>query len=167
MSGADRLTGGAAALQARLESRARALAARPDAGVPGDEEGGAVRSMVFRRGSERFALPLLDVVEISRHARVTPLAGAAAPVVGLAGWRGRVLTVIDLNPGAGSEGDHLVVAGSGRATFAIVADDLEDARSLTGDAAAAADARRAAYATGVTSDAITLLDYELLQRSLT
>ena len=167
MSGAERSTGGASALRARLESRARALAARPDAAASGDDAGGAVQSMVFRRGSERFALPLLDVVEISRHARVTPLAGAAAPVVGLAGWRGRVLTVIDLNPGADSAGDHLVVAGSGRAAFAILADDLEDARPLAGDAAAPTEARRAAYATGVTSDAITLLDYKLLQHSLT
>ena len=167
MSGADRSADGASTLRARLESRARALAVRPDTDASDDDTDGAVRSMVFRRGSERFALPLLDVVEISRHARVTPLAGAAAPVVGLAGWRGRVLTVIDLNPGAGSDGDHLVVAGSGRATFAILADDLEDARPIAGDAAAAADARRAPYATGVTSDAITLLDYERLQRSLT
>src|SRR6476661_2947282 len=167
MSDADRTTVGAIALRARLESRARVLAARAETAASGHDAAGAVQSMVFRRGSERFALPLVDVVEISRHARVTPLAGAAAPVVGLAGWRGRVLTVIDLNPGAESEGDHLVVAGSGRAAFAILADDLEDARPLAGDAAAPADPRRAAYATGVTSDAVTLLDYRLLQHSLT
>jgi chemotaxis signal transduction protein len=167
MSDADLANVGAGALRARLESRARALAARPEADAPGEDTHGAIQSMVFRRGSERFALPLVDVVEISRHARVTPLAGAAAPVIGLAGWRGRVLTVIDLNPGADSDGDHLIVAGSGRAAFAILADELEAARPLVADPAASAEARRAAYASGVTTDAITIVDYKLLQHSLT
>lgn len=152
-------------LRARLDERARLLAVRPDVGAA-DDGSGTVDSMVFRRGSERFALPLAEVVEISRRARVTPLAGAAAPVVGLAGWRGRVLTVVDLNPEAGTDGDHLVVVGSGRAAFAIVADELEDARPLSADGDASAASHRLAYATGVTSDAITLLGYKLLQGSL-
>ena len=155
----------AALLRARLDERARLLAVRPDADAAGDGAG-SIDFMVFRRGSERFALPLAEVVEISRRARVTPLAGAAAPVVGLAGWRGRVLTVIDLNPEAGTDGDHLVVAGSGRAAFAVVADELEDARPLCADGDARAATHRLAYATGVTSDAITLLSYKLLQGSL-
>ena len=152
-------------LRARLDERARLLAVRPDADAAGDGAG-SVDFMVFRRGSERFALPLAEVVEISRRARVTPLAGAAAPVVGLAGWRGRVLTVIDLNPEAGTDGGHLVVAGSGRAAFAIIADELEDARPLCADGDASAATDRLAYATGVTSDAITLLGYKLLQARL-
>ena len=152
------------ALRAKLEERARALAVRPDGDAPGAEHADRTEFMVFRRGSERFGLPLADVVEISRHARVTPLAGAAAPVVGLAGWRGRVLTVIDLNPGAGSEGDHLVVVGTGRAAFAVLADELEDARPLCADPQAGE--HRVPFATGITTDAITLLGYTLLQNSL-
>ena len=147
-----------------LDERARALAVRPDDIGAAAAGRGEAEFMVFRRGSERFALPLADVVEISRNARVTPLAGAAAPVVGLAGWRGRVLTVVDLNPGAGSEGDHLVVVGSGRAAFAVLADELEDARSLAADPAAGD--QRLSYATGITTDAITLLGYKQLQSSL-
>ena len=151
--------------RAILDDRARALAVRPD-GIDAGEGGLAdTEFMVFRRGSERFALPLADVVEISRHARVTPLAGAAAPVVGLAGWRGRVLTVVDLNPGAGDEGDHLVVVGAGRASFAVLVDELEDARPLSADPTAGE--HRLPYATGITTDAITLLGYKLLQSSLT
>ena len=158
-------SGAAAALRARLDDRARMLAVRPDAERTGAEQG-AVEFMVFRRGSERFALPLAEVIEISRDVRVTPLAGAAAPVVGLAGWRGRVLTVIDLNAEAGTGSDHLVVVGSGRAAFAVIADELEDARPLSADSGASAATDRLAYATGVTSDAITLLGYKLLQSSL-
>ena len=148
--------------RAVLDERARALAVRPD-----DTNGvgsGDTEFMVFRRGSERFALPLADVVEISRHARVTPLAGASAPVVGLAGWRGRILTVVDLNPGAGDAGDHLVVVGTGRAAFAVLVDELEDARQLSADPTAVE--RRLPYATGITADAITLIGYKLLQTSL-
>ena len=155
----------AATTRARLDERARALAVRPDDAVGGANRAG-VEFMVFRRGSERFALPLTDVVEISRHARVTPLAGAAAPVVGLAGWRGRVLTVVDLNPGAGTDSDRLVVAGSGRAAFAIIADELEDARFLSADANVGPGPNGSAYADGVTSDAVTLVSYKRLQNSL-
>jgi purine-binding chemotaxis protein CheW len=150
------------ASRAILEQRARAIAVRPD-----DTSGaghGAAEFMVFRRGSERFALPLADVVEVSRDARVTPLAGAAEPVVGLAGWRGRVLTVVDLNPGAGASGDHLVVVGTGRAAFAVLVDELEDARPLAADPESREQPRP--YATGITADAITLLGYQLLQQRL-
>lgn len=162
MSNPDDARQAPARMRSILEQRARLLAVRPD----GDAAVTSVAAeyMVFRRGSERFALPLADVVEISRNVRVTPLAGAAAPVVGLAGWRGRVLTVVDLNPGAGDTGDHLVVVGTGRAAFAVTADELEDARPLSADPAAAG--QRLAYATGITDDAITLLGYKLLQSSL-
>lgn len=164
MSAADAVPTRAAAGRAILEERARLLAVRPDVdGAIGAGSGGT-EFMVFRRGSERFALPLADVVEISRHARVTPLAGAAAPVVGLAGWRGRVITVVDLNPGAGDEGDHLVVVGAGRASFALLVDELEDARPLSADTTAGE--QRLPFAIGITADAITLLGYKLLQSSL-
>jgi chemotaxis signal transduction protein len=54
------------------------------------------RWVVFLCGGQRFGLPLEGVKEIIAPRQFTRLPGAAAPVCGLIGVRGRAVTVLDL-----------------------------------------------------------------------
>lgn len=70
-----------------------------------------------RLGSEHYALPVEDVLEVAGMGRLTPLPGAPPPFIGVRNLRGEVLPVVDLAdllgaPGAGPPA-HLVVAQSG------------------------------------------------------
>jgi purine-binding chemotaxis protein CheW len=152
-----------------LEDRARHLAA-PLAELSNIAAGDA--TLVVRRGSERFGIPLDAIVEVQRGPAMTPLPTAAAPVVGVIAWRGRILTVIDIAAsGTRIDADtrwHAVIVGRSRARIAIVADAVDETRSID-----AADIRpldevapplRSAHAPvrGVTADALVVIDGEAL-----
>ncbi len=153
-----------------LEHRARELA-RPSStstrGAIGDE------TLVFLRGRERFGIPLDAVVEVRRGPPLTPLASATAPVVGVIAWRGRILTVIDIGEAADRttrDDWRAVIVGRSRACIAIVADAVDETRTVVPDEWRPIDelgsASRLARAPirGVTSDALIILDGEQLLR---
>jgi chemotaxis signal transduction protein len=64
---------------------------------PPTERGGAnlARAVVFRRGSERYGLPLDGVQEISPLPRVTAFPGRRRPALGIVGWRGDLVVAFD------------------------------------------------------------------------
>jgi chemotaxis signal transduction protein len=155
-----------------LEERARHLAA-PLRKKTGAEN--AQNTLVFRRGGERFGLPLDVVVEVQRGPALAHIPTASPPVIGVIGWRGRILTVID--PGNArpdsSDGDRewrAVIVGQSRARIVIYADAVDDALELgpddcrpLDDAAPAAAARIPVR--GITGDALVLVDgVALLER---
>jgi chemotaxis signal transduction protein len=158
----------AAAEAAVLEARALALA-RPATAEGGDAM--ALPGLVFRRGREGFAVPLDDLAEVRRGAGVTILGGAPPPVVGIVGWRGRVLTVIDVaaEPSPPREEGALLVVGSPRLRVAIVADEVEEVVDVGGERllpAPPGGSARGEIARGVTADAVLVLDVAALLRAI-
>ena len=78
---------------ALLEARAKVLAkprALHDASAAKDE----MDVLVFLVDDERLSIPLGSIVSIVRATVVTPLPRAVAPVLGVASWRGRPITVL-------------------------------------------------------------------------
>lgn len=67
------------------------MTASAGAGEPGD-----TGLILFELGGDRWALPLSEVAEVGEPGSLRRIPGAAAPVVGLAECRGKLLTVIDL-----------------------------------------------------------------------
>ena len=154
--------------RATLDARARELA-RP---ATGEAEmlaaAGAGEVLVFRRAGESFGMPLSAVVEVARSAVVTPLGAVPAPVVGVTGWRGQVLTVIDLAAGREAPpGAPLLVLGERRAELALVVDEVEDVRLVDESGlspGAGLAPGRAALVRGVTTEALAVLDADALFR---
>ncbi|MGI9078533.1 MAG: chemotaxis protein CheW [Gemmatimonadaceae bacterium] len=152
-----------------LDERARALARPVEARIATD----ASEVIVFRVGEETYAVPLESVVEVARGSGITPLPGAERPVIGVTGWRGRILTVLDVSSSALSQrepGDEsrILVLGERRAAFGVVASAIESVRSLAADSVTPSldePAGRAEYVRGMTNDAIVMLDVPaLIQR---
>jgi chemotaxis signal transduction protein len=169
---------GEAAARALLEARATELA-RPASSISLAYEevaADAILILELRLGEERVGIPLAQIVEIYRPPALSAVPGARAPVTGVAAWRGRVLTIIDLAHGRTSapalgEATRIVVLGVGRAAFGLFADEVEDVHYVD-----SADLRppddpsssRAGIVRGVTSDALVVLDgTALLQRYTT
>jgi chemotaxis signal transduction protein len=154
-----------------LRARARMLARpRTDHADTGAD---ATEALVFRAGRSGFALPLAHLVEVYRPAGLSPVPRAAVPVVAAAAWRGRVLTVLALGRGTVELAETarlLVVGDARRAAFALIADEVEDVRSIVrSELHAPTDehaggAGRLPRALGVTDDAIVVLDGEALLR---
>jgi len=109
--------------RAVLERRARALAAPP----PPPDERAWHDVVVFTLGGERFAAPADQVLEAVPLGVPTPLPGAPAHVLGVINHRGRVLGVFDLRERPGGELTHAVAVAAGGMTFAIAAEDVEEA----------------------------------------
>ena len=169
---------GEVAARALLESRAVELA-RPASSISLAYEevaSGAILVLEFRLGDERVGLPLAQIVEIYRPPALSAVPGARAPVTGVAAWRGRVLTLLDLAHGRTvapslGESTRIVVMGVGRAAFGLFADEVEDVHYVDGADLRPPDdptSSRAGIVRGVTSDALVVLDgTALLQRHTT
>ena len=152
-----------------LDERARILA-RP---IEARSEAETSEVIVFLVGEETYAVALEHVVEVARGVGITPLPGAEWPVIGVTGWRGRILTVLDVSSTARSHlepGDEsrILVLGERRAAFGVIASVIEDVRKLAADSVTPSldePAGRAEYVRGMTNDAIVMLDVPaLIQR---
>lgn len=79
----------------------------------------------------RFGIPLDEVVEVLPAARVAPLPGAPAAVMGVLDLRGELVAVLDAHRCLGHDappvrlGDRFVVLRSGRSRRALRVDDAE------------------------------------------
>ena len=148
-----------------LEQRARHLAA-PLRETTGVET--AHNTLVFRRGGERFGLSLDVVIEVQRGPALAHIPTASPPVVGVIGWRGRILTVIDPANSRPDSSDtdrewRAVIVGQSRARIVIYADAVDDAQEVRpddcrplDDTARAAEARIPVR--GISGDALVLVD---------
>lgn len=158
---------------ALLATRARTLAIPLDSAIVGTVASSGDELLVFRVGNEQMAVAMTDVIAIARLRQVTPLPGASAPLAGVAAWRGRIVTVLDLRVGGPDTGDtiapdprderekRMIVFGDGRTVLGLVADDVDELRTL-GDGellpAPELSAARAELVRGVTPDALVVLD---------
>jgi chemotaxis signal transduction protein len=154
------------AARAELARRGRELAAT-DARADG-AAGATVSVLVARRGTATFGVRSIDVRDVRRAARVSPLPGAEHPVAGLTAWRGQGIVVHDVFGGAavapreggapeGPLAAWLLVVGDRGSELALVADDVDDVVDLRTDALVPA-LEGAVPALGATIDGMLLLD---------
>lgn len=59
---------------------------------------GTEEVVVVRMGGSRYALPMSAVAEVGRPPALTRVPGLPVWLAGVANWRGRVLSVLDLRP---------------------------------------------------------------------
>ncbi len=154
-----------------LEKRARALAAARSVNTVNEDTDASGRFLMGTCGSERIAVCLTSVAEVYRPAGVTPLPGVVAPLYGLAAWRGRIISIAvigDCIPGKGA--GMVAMLAVGEAVFAgiwlsqvegeaaIAESDIHDADQVRGG--------RELFLTGVTGDAVLVLDAVKLKAAL-
>ncbi|MEP6689546.1 MAG: chemotaxis protein CheW [Gemmatimonadaceae bacterium] len=153
-----------------LAARARELAAIP----PALERGDSIEVIEFLLAGERYALETGALIEVFRLADLTTLPGAESPVLGLTAWRGRLLRVLDLRAAlnvpttALNDLAYVLVLGTDRAAFGVLADTMLDVRVMDRTAvqepAEGLAASRAALR-GVTADALMVIDASHLVRA--
>ncbi len=148
-----------------LLERARQLARPVDGLDQGDGER-ATPLLVARFGDERAAIELDCIIEVYRASVLTPIPGARAPVVGAVAWRGRILTVLDIahsrhEPIATTDDTRILVLGQRTASFAVLADEVEDVQDVSTHEAlplASISPARREVVRGVTADGIVVLN---------
>ena len=153
-----------------LARRARQLARPLSEGEATGSGGDTTSLLVIRVGSERIGVALDHIIEVHRSMSLTPIPGAAPPILGVIAWRGRVLTVLDIahdrnGPIALSDATRVLVLGQRRASFGIVADDVEDVHDIDiGHAVPLDDVApaRGQLLQGVMADALVILDVAAL-----
>ncbi|HEY1506940.1 MAG TPA: chemotaxis protein CheW [Stellaceae bacterium] len=115
--------------------------------------------VTIRVGSEKFAVPVMQVRDVLRRQNATPVPLAPPAVAGLLNLRGRVVTAIDLRLRLGlapqaAEGDaaHVVVENGGE-LYALAVDGVGDVLNVDErrleSVALALDARWRAVASAV------------------
>jgi purine-binding chemotaxis protein CheW len=147
-----------------LQRRALALA-RP---LLAARESDTTGVLTFSLAREQFAVETRFVVSAFRLSELTPLPGAQPPVRGLTGWRGDVLTVLDLRALVHSSATALddlarvIVIGHERPEFGVLADVLGDVRDLVATDVLPPSADDHAASTGlvrgITRDGMRILD---------
>ena len=92
--------------------------------------------VVVRLGGSRYALPMGAVAEVGRPPALTRVPGLPAWLAGVANWRGRVLSVLDLRPllaGTHEELDRrarLVVLNRAGVPVGLLTEGVEGTRLL-------------------------------------
>lgn len=150
-----------------LRRRARALA-RVTVVTTEDAVADQLHLLVVSVNGERVALPVDRIAAISRASVPAPLPRAVAPVYGVAVWRGRPLTVLNIGdsvPVVGPDSRFVVLGDARRADVALLVDEVDDVRvvpraSLT---AVSPSTRRVALL-GITADAVLVVDAASLVR---
>lgn len=152
-----------------LAERARALARRPE----WKREETMREALVFGVAGQRYAIESRFVVEVFHLSELALLPGAEPPVIGVLGWRGRLLTVMDLRamlglPTTGLDDlGRVIVLGDARPEFGVLADVVEEITTL-----AESEVRvpqrgiqvSERYVRGVALDAVLVLDAAELLR---
>lgn len=89
--------------------------------------------MIIRAGSQSYALPIHDVIEMMRPLPCTELAGVGPPVLGMAIIRGAATPVLDGGSLLGhtpTTGGRFVTVRAGTRTIALAVDDVVGVRTL-------------------------------------
>lgn len=129
--------------------------------------------VLFRVAGQRYAIESRYVVEVARLQDLALLPGAEPPVIGVVGWRGRLLTVMDLRAMLGLAPTtldtlgRLIVLGDQRPEFGITAESVEEITTIA-DRSVRVPERgiqiNERYVRGVALDAVLVLDATELLR---
>ena len=121
------------ALADRMSVRAKSLRQRMGTESPTD----AVLAFVaFRKGPQRYGIPIDDVIEVQPLEHFSPVPGAPTFIPGVIHWRGAILSLVDLSvlfqiqeTGITDLHTCLIVDAGGR-RVAIAAGEIEDLYSV-------------------------------------
>lgn len=148
-----------------LEQRARRLAAPLAADARSRR---MLELVVFTLGGGRYGLETRHVREVTRLKEFTPTPGVPDFVMGLTSIRGEFLALIDLRPFLRlptqglSDLSYIIICGTDRAEFGILADTVHDVVTLDAEEIIPAPASLAGGAAdhlrGVTREALAVLD---------
>jgi purine-binding chemotaxis protein CheW len=154
-----------------LAERARLLARPPAAEVRLSER---LELLVFALSGEICAVETQAVREVARFTDFSPVPGAPPSLFGVTNLHGEILPVFDLRPliGIAPKGltnlSRLLVLGEEREELGLLADDVQEVRSVRQDEVLEAPETLAATAggllRGVTRDAVMVLDGAQLLR---
>jgi purine-binding chemotaxis protein CheW len=153
-----------------LESRARALARRPDAA---SGTAGRMQVVVFALGGERYAIETRHVLEVFHLTALAPLPSVPPFIAGVTNRRGEILAVVDLRhffnlpaPPLSDLSRVLVLGRGDDAELGILADEAREVLELPiealGDPPPTSPPIGRTYVRGVTPDACIVLDGESL-----
>lgn len=159
-------------VRAILESRARSLACAARSAKTAEVS----EFLLFELSGETYAVESRFVVEVLRRAEIVLLPGVEPPVLGIAAWRGEMLTLLDarrifgLPESPGPADGWILVLGEAQPEFGIPMDAVQglreippsSLRSLAGGAP-----RGGGYLAGITADAVLVLAAEQLIRTHT
>lgn len=100
-----------------------------------EEEAAEERFLLFELNGTRMALPLVQVLEVTRPVAVAPLPHVPSYVVGLVNLRGNVVPLLDLGcklwgEPAVSQAQHLIVVPAGRGRVALAVGRVAEVASL-------------------------------------
>ena len=152
-----------------LAARARDLARAPAAA---DAGGTWLEVVTFSTARERYALETSAVREVARPGDVAPVPGAPDFVTGMINLRGEILPAVDLRrflgipSTAAPAGARAVIAGTDRAEFGILADDVGEVARIRKedlrDPPASPGGVRRELVHGLTADAVVVLNARAL-----
>jgi purine-binding chemotaxis protein CheW len=162
---------------ARLFNERAQRLAQPPANVSDARIGNAALLMVFRLGDERYAVPLSDVAEVIREAKVTPIPGAHRSIAGVIQVRGEIRPVYALphelgrsESAEGSRGGIILIGNAGQ-QFGIRVDEVQEIRAVSAERSLetsasfapspAAPLPRVAW---VTDDLVSVLNVEAIDK---
>jgi purine-binding chemotaxis protein CheW len=148
-----------------LVERARVLArppAEPDAAD-------TIALVTFEVNGELTGVEATSVVEICRFMGVAIVPGARPPVFGVAGWRGELLTLLDLRraspAGPGADATHwAAVLREGAYRFGLLIDQARGLTHMPRDALQTPGPSAASYVRAVTRDPMVVIDAAELLR---
>ncbi len=154
----------AARAQEVMDARARRLARRAAEAPVGE----VLQVLTFALGRERFAIETRFVREVAKLSEFTPVPATPSFVVGIIGFRGDVLALVDLRRFLGREQvglsdlSRVVVLGLEHAELGVLADAVESLEPLPVSSLSEAPESVARigreHLRGVTRDALILLD---------
>ncbi|MGB1287402.1 MAG: chemotaxis protein CheW [Aggregatilineales bacterium] len=158
------LPSGENTLQQLLVDRANQYAKRKETGDSLHEE--SLEALVFRLGGERYAIDVMNVLNVRRNGRITRVPGVPAFYRGVVNWRGQIVTVLDLRYFFNTEVDkstltniELILVTGGGLELALVAEHIEDMSYILHSEIEPIDM---IYAQGVTKERVMVLDLEQL-----
>jgi purine-binding chemotaxis protein CheW len=123
-------------LAQKLAARAMALRRRMDAKAAARED---CTLVFFKKGQQRYGIPIEDILEIHSLDQFVPVPGAARFIPGVIHWRGMILTLLDLERLFGVAEAGLadlrvcLVVEAAETKIAIVASEIEDIVSVSVD----------------------------------
>lgn len=157
-----------------LKSRALALATPPEDTTPATK---MLQLLVFSLSGERFGVETAHVLEVVPLRELIPVPCTPAFVFGVTHYRGRILTVLDLQQPLNllgkdeeaAEGKRVISVEVGGMTFGIVADTVVGTLSVpahkVGPPSAILSGLSLAITRGVTDEFMTILDLDALSRA--
>jgi len=129
--------------------------------------------VVFRIGSEHYAIPIMRVNEIVRMQKVTHVPDAAAFIKGITNLRGKIIPVVDFRERFGlvaeatDEQTRIIVVSAGGSAIGLIVDAVTEVLTVKGEDIETAggigfgvDARYIDGVAKVGDDLVVLLDLD-------